>query len=147
MKAFQFPFESVLRWRDLVAGQERDRLDQLRAEKTQLEEESAGIADTIFQSRSLLSEDAIRSSEDLLRLSAYVNALNKRQMHLQSRTSSCEEQIEAQMERCVKADRDHELLSRLRNRQRSAWTRALDNETEQTAADSHLSRLNAARTA
>jgi flagellar export protein FliJ len=138
MKRFQFPFERVLEWRDRKAETERNKLEQLNATRAKIEQQQELLAETIGSSQQAFAS-VTSSAEDLRHLAAFVGALRTKQEILLDQASECKDKIGAQTRRCVDADRDHQLLVRLRDRQKSAWQYELDRETEQCATESWLS--------
>ena len=139
MKRFDFPYQRLMEWRDRLAEQERNKLEQLHAARNLLEKEREELAGNIASSQAAFASAAIRSAEDLRHLAAFVGALRTKEEIVRDRSVECQESISTQTKRCVEADRGHELLARLRNRQLSSWHQELDRETEKDAADSWLS--------
>lgn len=139
MKKFQFPYQKLMEWRDRQAEDEHNKLEQLHASRGRLERERQSLSDNIENSHAAFASATTSSAEDLRHLAAFVGALRTKEEVAKIRTAECEQRIDAQLRRCVEADRNHELLARLRERQISSWQYELDRETEQGATDSWLS--------
>ena len=139
MKKFEFPYQRLMEWRDRLAEQERNKLEQLHAARNVLDREREKLADNIADSQAAFASAAISAAEDLRHLAAFVGALRSKEEIAKNRSFECQASINTQTQRCVEADRGHELLVRLRNRQMTSWHQELDREIEQGAADSWLS--------
>lgn len=139
MKKFQFPYQKLMEWRDRQAEEERNKLEQLHASRHRLEREREALAADIGSSHAAFSSPTTSSAEDLRHLAAFVGALRTREQSAQIRTVECQQRIDVQLQRCVSADRNHELLARMRERQATSWQYEFDRETEQGATDSWLS--------
>lgn len=127
-----------MEWRDKCAEQEKNRLERLHAVRNDIASARDEIADSIGSSQAGLAHE-VSFSEDLRHLASFVGALRVRDGRLRQRSAECEVQIGAQTARCVEADRDHQLLVRLRERQLAAWRYEADRQDEQASADSWLS--------
>lgn len=139
MKKFDFPFQRIMEWRDRVAEQERTNLETLHAARLRLEREREAVVEHVGHSHAAVASAAVTAAEDLRHLAAFVDAMRVKEQEIKHRAVQCQAHITAQTERCIEADRDHELLVRLRDRQMSAWQMELDRETEQGAAESWMS--------
>ena len=138
MKKFHFPYQKAMEWRDRIAEQERNALEQLHAARNSLDREREAVAEEIGASHAAFASSSTSSAEDLRHLAAFVGALRTKEQAIKNRASECLERITVQTKRCLDADRNHDLLVRLRKREMVAWTREMDRDLEQAAADSWL---------
>lgn len=135
MKKFEFGLQQVMEWRDRRAEQERSTLEQLHSARSGLEAECAEVGQQIaaWHMESAISGG---SSDDLRRIAGFLEGLRSRENRVRQSVAQCQTEISRQTVRCVDADRDRQLLARLRDRQFSSWKYELNRETEAAAADS-----------
>ncbi len=140
MKRFQFPLERVRRWRAGQAALEELKLEQLHGNLEALREEKRKMARARSESeREVLGQASIEASE-LESLDAYrLHARNKiREFENQELQAAA--QIEEQRQRVIQAQRNVELLERLKQKALDAWQAESDREQENFAAELYLAR-------
>lgn len=136
MRRFQFGLQTVLEWRDKQAEQEKTVLETLHAKRRRLEAERAELQGEMLASHKECAAAAHTSADDLRHLATFLNAMRTREDRVTENTRRCADNIGEQTTRCLAADRDHQLLVRLRDRQHTAWQYEVNRELEETAAES-----------
>jgi hypothetical protein len=138
LKRFVFPFERLMEWRERCAENERVKLQQLHGLRSNLAESRAQLDASILDASAPPEAGALAASADLQHLAGYVEALRLRERAVQTAQQDCHNAILTQTDSCLNADREHELLLRLRERKAAVWQHDFYRESEQTAADSWL---------
>ncbi len=138
MKRFQFPLETVLRWRQSRLEAEQARLRELLAEREQIRlrirqtEEDAQAA-----ARDVLSAEGILA-EELAALETYLRRLSAERARLRGAEADCEARIGRQRERVLEAERRVRVIEKLRERRLQEWRAEVDREIENQAAEAYL---------
>lgn len=138
MKRFQFPFERVMEWRDRHAELQRAELQRLHGVRSELAESRTQIGVSIHDASTPPGEGGLTSGCDLQHLASYVQALRTQEQTLHAAQQECQTAIGSQTSACVEADRDYELLARLRDRKLATWKGEFHRESEQAAADNWM---------
>lgn len=138
VKKFSFPYESVMTWRDMCAERERSVLEKLHAVRSSLDKAQEQLQTQIEESFSDSASGASTSAEELRYRAMYVGSLQKRQKTISAQQATCGNQIQHQTGKCREADRDHELLIRLRKQSLNSWHYQANKETEELAAENWL---------
>jgi len=140
MKRFDFPLETVRRWRLERAGVEELKLRQILAEKQKLAATKQQIeSETVQTVRKLLAQSSVASIE-LASLDSFRLFVRGRIRDLESQERQCEARIIAQREKVVEARRQFELLDRLRQKAFTEWRAAGNKEQEDIAAELFLAK-------
>jgi len=140
MKRFDFPLETVRRWRLERAGVEELKLRQILAEKQKLAATKQQIeSETVQTVRKLLAQSSVASIE-LASLDSFRLFVRGRIRDLESQERQCEARIIAQREKVVEARRQFELLDRLRQKAFTEWRAAGNKEQEDMAAELFLAK-------
>jgi len=140
MKRFDFPLERVRRWRAEQASVEELKLQQLRAELTDLQTEQRQFETEIVQSaQNLLSQPSFDPIE-LSTLDSYRLYLRYRIRESENMQLQCDAKIAAQRDRVIEARRQFELLDKLHNKAFSEWRAAGNKEQEEMAAELFLAK-------
>jgi hypothetical protein len=140
MKRFEFPLETVRRWRLERAGIEELKLRQILAEKQKLAATKGQIqsemAQTLWQ---VLGQPSLQPLEfeslDSFRLYA-----RGRVRDLEDQERKCELRIVEQRTKVLEARRQFELLERLRQKAITEWRAAGNKEQEEMAAELFLAK-------
>jgi len=138
MRGFHFPLGRVLAW----------RRTELELEQSKLRRILAGIEECDLSARRLelaraRAEQAVRQAPateacDLWALASYRARLTADLQALAARKRAAEQQMAAQREKVLAADRRCRLLEKLEQRRRREWSLAENREVESLAADSFL---------
>jgi flagellar export protein FliJ len=135
LKKFKFSFERAMDWREKKAEQERLELQRLNDVRTTLERRQDDLASAADQASRSLSEASHVSGADLRHTAAYLASVRTTAHDLQKLHAQCKSDIDVQTQRCLVADRDHKLLSRLKDQRFAAWQYEYNRESEQAAAE------------
>ncbi|MBC8164475.1 MAG: hypothetical protein H7Y20_01240 [Bryobacteraceae bacterium] len=136
MKKFHFPFQRAMDWREHRADLEKTELEKLHGVRDKLQSSRQSVK-TELESIGRTAGTAVTTrAEDLHLLAAFSDSLRNLDQRLKSEAKLCAGEIVTQHEKCIKADRDHQLLTRLHDDSRRRWTYEADREVEQTASES-----------
>jgi hypothetical protein len=140
MKRFLFPLERVRHWRAGQARLEEMKLEQLQGNLVALREERQNIEIQRAQSElQVLGQPSMQASE-LQSLDAYrVHARTKIQ-DIGNRERQAEVLVEEQRQRVIQAQRNAELLERLKQKALDEWRVASDREQESLAGELYLAK-------
>jgi flagellar export protein FliJ len=140
MKSFRFSLQRVLDWRTLQMRQEEEKLGGLQNKLAEIvHRENALMAAQVKSESALLGLEAIGGS-DLRALAAFQLHMQSERVALKAARTQCEAQIVEQRKRLLKARRDYRVLEKLKERRLKTWSYLSDRETEETAAESYISR-------
>jgi flagellar export protein FliJ len=135
VKKFEFRLASVLRLRETQLTIEKNRLQQLFAERAKLEKNLKSIADERKESAEWIQGMAAPTSGDLRALSAFLLGSKAREATLQQAIESCDGDIAEQRQRTLLAERNQKLLLNLKTKRRSEWQQEFDKELEAVAQE------------
>ena len=135
MKKFEFRLASVLRLRETQLTIEKNKLQQLFAERTKLEKNLASVAAERLESAAWLQQMPAATSADLRSLSAFLLGSKARETTLRKAIESCTADIEEQRQQTLLAERNQKLLLNLKTKRRQEWQQAFDQELEQVAQE------------
>jgi len=139
MKAFRFPLQRVLEYRELQMRTEEEKLSTVQ---NQLEEvlhrENALTAAQLNAEMSLLGRPLVEATE-FRALSAFQLRIRSEKISLLAARANLETQIAEQRKRLLKVRKDCKILENLKDRRKKAWTYLSDREIENTAAESYIS--------
>jgi transposase len=140
MKRFDFPLETVRRWRMERAGIEELKLRQILAEKQKLAAAKGQIQSEVIQTvRQTLGQPSMQSLE-LESLDSFRLYVRGRVRDFENRERQCEARIVEQRNKVLEARRHFELLERLRQKALKEWRAAADKEQEEMAAELFLAK-------
>jgi flagellar export protein FliJ len=122
-------------WREKKAEQERQELQRLNQVRSTLERRQDDVATAVHETSRSLAESPHVSGADLRNTAAFLAALRTSAQDLQKLQEQCQSDIHAQTQRCLVADRDYKLLSRLKDQRFARWQYEYNRESEQAAAD------------
>jgi flagellar biosynthesis chaperone FliJ len=140
MKRFQFPLETIRRWRLERVGIEELKLRQILAEKHKLATIKAQIQSEIAQTlQQVLGQSSMRPLE-LESLDSFRLYVRGRVRDLDRQQRQCEDKIVKQRKHVLEARRQFELLERLREKALTEWRAAGNKEQEEMAAELFLAK-------
>src|SRR5579864_8434762 len=140
MKRFDFPLETVRRWRLERAGIEELKLRQILAEKQKLAAAKAQIQNEMAQTvREVLGQPSMLSLE-LESLDSFRIYQRGRARDLDAQERQCEARMIEQRNKVLEARRQYELLDRLRQKALNEWRAAGNKEQEDMAAELFLAK-------
>jgi hypothetical protein len=140
MKRFEFPLETVRRWRLERAGIEELKLRQILSEKQMLAVTKGQIQSEMAQTlRQVLGRPSMQSL-DLESLDSFRLYTRGRIRDLEDQERKCEARIVEQRTKVLEARRQFELLERLRQKAIQEWRAAGNKEQEEMAAELFLAK-------
>ena len=140
MKRFEFPLETVRRWRLERVGIEELKLRQILAEKHKLAAMKAQIQNEMTQTvQQVLGQSSMQPLE-LQSLDSYRLYIRGRVRDLENREHQCEAKIVEQRNQVLEARRQFELLERLRQKAMTEWHAGVNKEREELAAELFLAK-------
>ncbi len=140
MKAFRFPLQRVLEWRNLQMRAEEEKLAGLQHKLADLiRRDSAVTAAQLKSEQDVLGMQSIEGSV-LRALAAFQLRVQAERASLKEAQGKCEKHIADQRQRLLKARKDSRVLEKLKEQRLKAWTYLGDREVEETAAESYISK-------
>jgi len=139
MTKFQFRLDAVLRLRELELRVEREKLDQLLAERTRLERSLFSVAEERAEAHAFVRTRPDAGSTEFRALSAFLLGSDARAAALRGSIQRLEQGIAGQRARVLAADRNERLLLKLKDKKLAEWRADHDRELETLAQESWLS--------
>jgi hypothetical protein len=140
MQRFRFHLQPVLNWRDLRSGQERDKLDRLIAEEHNLSTMRKDLQCLLAATAERTGVDTVLDAAELQALSADRAYLRNEDRRLEASQQESRKRVERQREQCIDADRQKQLISKLKERRHAEWSRETGRLLDELASESFLSR-------
>jgi len=142
MQRFVFPLEKALEWRTSRFDLENAKLSQLIRERDNLVRLTVTLREaSLLALRSAHEGVTVTSGAALSQLAGYRDALEHRLRRVAAQVRSCEQRLEQQRKSAISADRDKQLLERLKAQKLDEWNYEYSRELEDTAADLYLARF------
>jgi flagellar export protein FliJ len=139
MKAFQFPLQRVLEWRELQMRTEEEKLSTIQNKLAEvLHRENALTAAQLNAEMNLLGRALVEAAE-FRALAAFQLRIRGEKVSLVAARRNLEIHIAEQRKRLLKARKDCKVLENLKERRKKTWTYLHDRELENTAAESFIS--------
>ncbi len=135
MKKFEFRLASVLRLRETQLAVEKNKLQQLFAERAKLQKTLAAIAEERERAEAWIQAASDATSGDLRVLSAFLLGSKSRETTLLQALQGCDSDIAQQRQRALQAERNQKLLLNLKDKQKSEWQAEFDKELESVAQE------------
>jgi hypothetical protein len=135
MKKFEFRLASMLRLRETQLTIQQNKLQQLFAERTKLENNLKSIAQERRESENWLHHTAQATSTDLRALSAFLLGSKAREATLHQAIESCDEELSEQRQQTLLAERNQKLLLNLKAKRLAEWQHEFDKEIETVAQE------------
>jgi flagellar export protein FliJ len=139
MTKFQFRLDAVLRLRELELTVEREKLDQLLAERTRLERSLVSVAEERVEAHAFVRTRPDAGSTEFRALSAFLIGSDARAAALRQSIERLEQAIAGQRARVLVADRNERLLLKLKDKKLLEWRADNDRELETLAQEAWLS--------
>jgi flagellar FliJ protein len=147
MKAFEFRLQRIADFRRQQADVAKSRLQMLLSEMQRLEDERRSLEEQRQEARTSVTGQSDAKGEDFVALASFQEYLGRQLKELAQKQTDLAAKIEKQRDVVVEAERKVKLLDRLKERKFQEWRAASDRELDDLAADSHLARLAAQRSA
>ncbi len=145
MRRFEFSLEHSLNWRRLRADVERAKLEQLFAELRflGLRKQALDQEDLVAQNE-VRNQDVVRATQ-LFALDSFSRHCNKRASNLEGRRVEIFRQVAEQQVRVMSAQRDYDMLLKVKSRKMSEWQVEFDREQEELASEVYLAKWSASQ--
>jgi len=139
MKAFQFPLQRVLEWRELQMRTEEERLSTIQNKLAEvLHRENALTAAQLNAEMNVLGQPLVEATE-FRALAAFQLRIRGEKISLVAARKNLEVQIAEQRKRLLKVRKDCKILENLKERRHKAWMYLHYRDLENTAAESFIS--------
>src|SRR5665213_873631 len=135
MKQFHFSLEKALTWRRMQARMERARWEQIRAEIVGIETARQRLREEKQESAENLLSQKSATGEELAALEMFGQYVVSQQARLEIKRADCEKRMAEQGKLAMAREREVKVLEHLRARRLETWTKDLDKEIEQQAAE------------
>lgn len=141
MKRFQFSLDRVLSFRTTQAERERAKLETILSHRAALERAQQDAAEEALELRRHIPIDVAERQAR----ADYWLFLQRRQKQLAAEIANVDDHARKQRAAVLEAERNCELLEKLKNQRLGEWQQGMDRELEELADDSFRARLFAAR--
>jgi len=139
MKAFHFPLQRVLEYRELQMRTEEEKLSTIQNQLAGvLHRENALTAAQLNAEMNLLGRAVVDAGE-FRALSAFQLRIRSEKVSLLAARKNLEVQVAEQRKRLLKARKNCKILENLKEKRKKTWTYLSDREIENTAAESYIS--------
>lgn len=128
MKKFEFRLASVLRLRETQLTIEKNKLQQLFAERQQLEKNLRSIEEERREAGGWVQMMTEPTSSDLRSLSAFLLGSKARESVVLNAIASCNAEIDTQRQKTLLAERNEKLLLNLKAKRLKEWQYQFDKE-------------------
>jgi flagellar export protein FliJ len=139
MTKFNFRLAAVLRLREVELRVEREKLEQMLAERTRLERSLASVAEERAEAHAFVRTRPDAGSTEFRALSAFLLGSDARAAALRQSIQRLEQMIAGQRARVLLADRNERLLLKLKDKKLAEWRAGEDRELETLAQEAWLS--------
>lgn len=140
MKRFDFKLQKTMEYRQSCADREKAELERLNQSRNQVAESRQSAQTERENLTQTAGEQTTTTAEQLHQLALFSQSLLNLEHRLAAEEASYSDQIQQQQNKCIKADRDHRLLSQLRDTHLKSWNYEVEREMEQVATESWNSR-------
>lgn len=148
MRKFSFPLERVLKWRQLEARIEENKLETVRGQLRQINEQRADLDRSLAEAESTTSEAQRRpslypegfSALELAAVGAFRRHVAAGQARLAAARSECLLRLHAQSAALVRKHRNVKLIEKLKEHKVASWAAELDREIVQQAEETYSAR-------
>jgi flagellar export protein FliJ len=140
MKRFRFPLDSVLRWREMHVEQEEAKLQKLFLEEQELAREIGRIRAEAAQAEQHLRASREIASAELRTLAAFRLYVEERLKTLAVSGAELKKKIDDQRRRVLEAERQFQLMQKLRGRRLAEWQYEFGRENDAFADEAYLAR-------
>jgi len=139
VRAFHFPLQRVLEYRELQMRTEEEKLSTIQNQLAEvLHRENALTAAQLNAEMNLLGRAVVDAGE-FRALSAFQLRIRSEKVSLLAARKNLEVQVAEQRKRLLKARKNCKILENLKEKRKKTWTYLSDREIENTAAESYIS--------
>ncbi len=136
MQKFTFRLDSVLRLRGIQLTAEKEKLALLIAAVSKLEQSLQALVREKADAVSFVQTQAAIGSTELRALSAFLLSFGTRMASIREAIKRSNEQVAAQRQRVLEADRNERLLIKLKDKRLAEWRHEAGHELEIMAEES-----------
>ena len=140
MKRFEFPLETVRRWRLERVAVEELKLRQILAEKGQLAARKMQMQSEMARTEQQVLGQSSMQPLELESLDSFRLYVRGRVRDLERQERQCEAKVVEQRNQVLEARRQFELLERLQQKAMTEWRAAGNKEQEEMAAELFLAK-------
>jgi hypothetical protein len=144
VKKFSFGLERVRAWRAEQVETEKLKLRRLFDERRAMEAAGALLDRELAEAEKNVRSQVHLDAQQLGALEAFKLFVKSEKSRLVARLAECDHRIAAQRQRLLDVRRQFRLLERMKRRELDDWNRALTRESEELAAEVHLSQWESA---
>jgi hypothetical protein len=141
MQKFCFSLESAMQYRQMQVEMQRAKLESLYSELRRLNARKQSLIEEKEFAEAMVKGVDPSFALSLMALDNFSRHIKNEQTTLERQRTECFRLIAQQQTNLVNAQRDYDLLRKLREKKLAAWQRAADTEQEQLASDAHLAGL------
>ena len=141
MQKFRFSLESAMQHRQMQIDMQRAKLESLYSELRRLLGQKQNLVEEKEFADAMVKGVDPCFSLSLMALDNFSRHVTVQQTVLEHQTAECMRLIAEQQVCLMNAQRDYDLLEKLRTKKLAEWRCAADKEQEQTAADVHIARM------
>lgn len=141
MQKFRFPLESAMQYRQLQIDMQRAKLESLYSELRRLNGQEKALVDEKQYAETMVKGVDPSFALSLMALDNFSRHVVHEQTALEQQRAECFRMIAQQQTRLIDAQRDYDLLAKMRARKLMDWQRAASREEETTASEAHLARF------
>lgn len=123
-------------WRERRAEQEKGELERLHGVRERLAQSRLGVKSELETLSRQAAGTEGTTAEALHQIASFSRSLLNLDGRLKAEESGCHAEIVTQREKCLTADRDHQLLVQLHQNKKQIWNYEANREIEEIAADS-----------
>jgi hypothetical protein len=139
VKKFSFGLDRVRTWRSEQVETEKLKLRRLFDERHAMEAAGALLDRELAEEEKHVRSQVHLDAQQLGALDAFKLYVKSEKSRLVARLAECDHRIAAQRQRLLDVRRQFRLLERMKRRELDDWNRALTRETDELAAEVHLS--------
>ena len=140
MKQFQFSLEHAMHWRRLRADMERAKLESLYTELRNLDGQKSLMEEEETTAHYVVKNQDSVCAQQLFALDRFTRHMSTRKEQLDALRVELFGQIAQQQVRLISAQRDFELLEKLKAHKKEDWRTAFDKEQEDLASEVYLAK-------
>jgi hypothetical protein len=140
MKRFQFSLENAMHWRRLRADVERAKLESLYAGLRRLETTRSLLDEEESSAHGEVKNHDTARAQQLVALDRFTRYMSTKKEQLETERTGLFGQIAQQQVRLISAQRDFELLEKLKVQKKEDWQAGFDREQEDLANEVFLAK-------
>ena len=141
MQKFKFPLEGAMQYRQLQIDLQRAKLESLYSELSRLNSREKALVQEKEFADSLIKGVDPCFALSLMALDNFSRHARQEQTAIERQRADCFQKIAQQQVALLDAQRDYDLLAKMRERKIADWQRGASAEEETVAAEAHMARV------